>query len=233
MKKRTAFIGAILSLIPLGQPLIIKTRVAVSSLGLSIFVSENLYARGASYYLNRAYEKIDKGNYSGAIDDFTRVIEINPKDGGAYYDRGVAKQTLNDFYGAISDYTRAIELNSYNYFAYYNRGFVKETKGDNYGAISDYTRAIEINPKLDNAYYNRGIVKNNLKDYYGAISDYTKAIEINPTKHEAYSNRGLSKGLGFKDKKGACDDFKKAASLGNNFRINWLKTSAGKWCRNM
>ena len=60
-----------------------------------------------------------------------------------------------------------------------------------------------------------------------------KNADLNPTKHEAYSNRGLSKGLGLKDKKGACDDFKKAASLGNDFRISWLKTSAGKWCRNM
>ena len=44
MKKRTAFIGAILSLIPLGQPLIIKTGVVLSTTGLIISVPEKVYA---------------------------------------------------------------------------------------------------------------------------------------------------------------------------------------------
>ena len=60
MKKRTAFIGAILSLIPLGQPLIIKTGVALSSIGLMLLVSENVYARDANYFFNRAYKKAEK-----------------------------------------------------------------------------------------------------------------------------------------------------------------------------
>ena len=50
MKKRTAFIGAILSLIPLGQPLIIKTGVVLSTTGFLFSVSEKVYARDNSYY---------------------------------------------------------------------------------------------------------------------------------------------------------------------------------------
>ena len=82
-------------------------------------------------------------------------------------------------------------------------------------------------------YFDRGFDKGEKGDHYGAISDFTKAIEIDSSYGLAYSNRGYTKGIGFSDDEGACDDFKKAASLGNNFRINWLKTSAGKWCRNM
>ena len=41
MKKRTAFIGAILSLIPLGQPLLIKTSV-LSTTGLMISFPEKV-----------------------------------------------------------------------------------------------------------------------------------------------------------------------------------------------
>ena len=47
MKKRTAFIGAILSLIPLGQPLLMKTGFAFSTLGVTLFVSENANAESA------------------------------------------------------------------------------------------------------------------------------------------------------------------------------------------
>ena len=63
MKKRTAFIGAILSLIPLGQPLIVKTGVALSSTGLMLLVSEKVYARDNSYYFNRAFDKGKNGNH--------------------------------------------------------------------------------------------------------------------------------------------------------------------------
>ena len=51
MKKRTAFLGAILSLIPLGQPLIIKTGVVLSTTGLMLAVSENVYARDSAFFL--------------------------------------------------------------------------------------------------------------------------------------------------------------------------------------
>ena len=44
MKKRTAFIGAILSLIPLGQPLIIKNGVVLSTTGLIFFHAEKALA---------------------------------------------------------------------------------------------------------------------------------------------------------------------------------------------
>ena len=80
MKKRTAFIGAILSLIPFGQPLIIKTGVVLSTTGFLLSVSEKVQARDNSYYFNRAYEKAEKGNHYGAISDYTKAIEINSKD---------------------------------------------------------------------------------------------------------------------------------------------------------
>ena len=71
MKKRTAFIGAILSLIPFGQPLLMKTGVALSSTGLMLLVSENVYARDANYFFNRAYKKAEKGDHYGAIAEYT------------------------------------------------------------------------------------------------------------------------------------------------------------------
>ena len=87
MKKRTAFIGAILSLIPFGQPLLIKTGVVLSSSAVMFSLPEKVYAGDNSYYFNRAYEKAEKGDHYGAISDFTKAIEINPKDKSAYKNR--------------------------------------------------------------------------------------------------------------------------------------------------
>ena len=49
MKKRTAFIGAILSLIPFGNPLLIKTGVVLSSSALMLSLPEIVNANDADY----------------------------------------------------------------------------------------------------------------------------------------------------------------------------------------
>ena len=167
----------------------------------------------AEEYFYGAFEKLEKGDYYGAISDFTKSIEINPNNEDAYNNRGFIKADLKDFKGAISDYTKAIEINPNFASAYNNRGIVKDDLKDYYGAISDYTKAIEINPKEADTYYNRGISKYYSKDDNGAISDFTKAIEINPNFASAYFNRGFSKYYS-KDSYGACIDAKKAQDLG-------------------
>ena len=112
-------------------------------------------------------------------------------------------------------------------------GIQNNEVADHQGSIADHSKAIKINPQDANAYGNRGNAKMELKDYQGAIADYTKVIEINPQDALAYSNRGLAKGIGFNDNKGACSAFKKAASLGHEYRITWLNSADGAWCRNM
>ena len=67
MKKRTVFIGSILSLIPLGQPLFIKTGFVLSTTGLMHSLSEKVYAGDNSYYFNLAFDKGEKGDHYGAI----------------------------------------------------------------------------------------------------------------------------------------------------------------------
>ena len=108
MKKRTAFIGAVLSIIPFGQPSLINTGVVLSTTGLILSIPEKAQAGSAKFYFDRAFKKGEKGDYYGAISDFTKVIELNPKDAVAYYNRGWNKGKLKDYYGAISDYTEAV-----------------------------------------------------------------------------------------------------------------------------
>ena len=59
-------------------------------------------------------------------------------------------------------------------------------------------------------------------DYYGAIADFTKAIEINPNFANAYNNRGVTKEKNG-DLNGACADWRKASSLGNDLATKWVR----------
>ena len=82
----------------------------------------------------------------GAIADFNRAAELNPKDDAPYYNRAQARRLKNDTTGAIADYTKAIELGSTNPAAYNNRGNARAENKNRDGAIADYTRAIELKP---------------------------------------------------------------------------------------
>ena len=146
MKKRTVFIGAILSLLPIGQPILIKTGIVVSSAGVMLSVPENVFAKDANYFFQRAYKKAERGDHYGAISDYTKVIELNPKDAEAYYNRGISKDELKDYYGAISDYTKAIEINPKYKSGYKNRGIAKELIGDIEGACSDWRQTVFLFP---------------------------------------------------------------------------------------
>ncbi|MBP5984322.1 MAG: tetratricopeptide repeat protein [Fluviicola sp.] len=101
-------------------------------------------------------------------------------------------------------------------------------KGKFKEAIVLYDKAIVSNPTVAITYYNRGVCKANSLDFEAAIKDYDKAIEIDSEYKEAYRNRGIAKinilntsksngneKLTPEQTKSACEDFHKAAQLGD------------------
>ena len=116
MKKRTTFIGAILSLIPLGQPILIKTGVVFSTLSLVFSVPGKINAESADYYFDRARKKSDSGDFYGAISDYSKAIEIDPFFSLAYVARSIQREKLGNLIGACKDAKNAVssELKNLN-----------------------------------------------------------------------------------------------------------------------
>ena len=183
MKKRTAIIGALVSLMPLGQPLVMGMGAVLTSAGMMFSVPEKAQAESAESIFKSAYKKMDR-DYDGAIKGFTKFINAYPSNQNlsiAYYNRGLSKRKLGDNYGAISDYSKAIEINPRYATAYMNRGNAKYALKDNYGAISDYNKSIAIRPNDPNdvlAFRNRGVAKEELGDLQGACSDWREASSL-------------------------------------------------------
>ncbi|MGI2905731.1 tetratricopeptide repeat protein [Tolypothrix sp. VBCCA 56010] len=160
--------------------------------------ADDLYIQGG--------DKYKKGDFKGAIADYTEAIRLNPKFVSAYVSRGIARRSLRDNQGAIADYEQAIRLNPKYSLAYVNRGNARSYLGDNQGAIADYNQALEINPKYALAYVSRGVVRRDLGDNRGALADFDQALEINPKFVYAYVSRGVVRSyLG--DQQGAIADY--------------------------
>lgn len=109
------------------------------------------------YYL-RGLSRLDGGNYKEAIADFSRSLELNPKNSEAYFNRGVAyayqeptrsgSNVSDPLKQAIEDYTLAIKANPGYADAYYNRGVAHLENNDKSGAIADFQKAAELYQKL-------------------------------------------------------------------------------------
>ena len=95
----------------------------------------------------------DKGDCLNSKDHELRIkgcsalIQNNPKDFAAYYNRGEAYGLKGDSDRAISDYTKAIVLNPNYAPAYNGRGRAYTSKGDYVRAVDDVTRAGELTHK--------------------------------------------------------------------------------------
>ncbi len=64
----------------------------------------------AADWLTSGNAKEAKGDDDGALADFTKAIESDPKLARAYADRGLTRQQRGDLNGAFADDTKAIEL---------------------------------------------------------------------------------------------------------------------------
>jgi len=108
---------------------------------VSIFSFAQTSAEG---YFDRGNSKYDLQDYRGAIQDYSKAIELDPSNADAYYNRGNAKRKLQDYRGAIQDYSKAIELDPSKSEAYGNRGLAKYFLNDIDGACLDWSKAGEL-----------------------------------------------------------------------------------------
>ena len=100
-------------------------------------------------YWYRGMIRMKRGEYSLALEDLNKAIEINPTtEADLYYYRGMIYYNINNYEKAIEDYSKAIDINPGNGQYYYNRAAAKvkqsnsESEGDD-----DYREAARLGLK--------------------------------------------------------------------------------------
>ena len=151
------------------------------------------------------------GDYQGAINDFTRAIEIDGEYIDAYRGRAMAIWSLRDYEGAIIDFTKIIGFNSEDIDAYESRGHAKAILNDYIGAIEDFDKTIALDNE-SKVYYTRGKMKKYLLDFDGALLDYNIAVEKYPEDDFSIFARGELK-YEIEDYLGAIRDFNKCIEI--------------------
>jgi tetratricopeptide (TPR) repeat protein len=84
----------------------------------------------------------------GAIEDYHRAIQLNPRLPVFYSNRGNVRQDRGDLEGSIADYDFAIKLDPSFAKAYGNRGLARLLQGNRLAADEDFYHCLKLEPKL-------------------------------------------------------------------------------------
>lgn len=117
------------------------------------FVSPTLGQTNTStiYWFNKGMDLYNQNNYSGALQAYDKVLEIDPQDAEAWNNKGSALGVLGRYDDAAQAFSRAIEINSSYAEAWYNLGAVYDLQGDLDEAIHAYNKATIIDPSYQKA----------------------------------------------------------------------------------
>lgn len=129
-------------------------------------------------YLERALQRFEGGYYRGALEDYTKALEIEQQNEEIWLGRGLTREKLKDYEGAFSDYTKAIDVKEDFFKAWINRGnvlFKLERYND---AIEDFNVALIYQSDYAPAIYNRALAKIKLKNRQEACVDLKRAEEL-------------------------------------------------------
>ncbi len=205
-----------------------EREVAVKTSSLKIihglidrFNEPKLRPENADAYYNRGFERLEVGDYLGAVADYDASLALNPDRATCYNNRGLAKYYLGNVLGAIADYSKALELDPDEPVTYFNRAVAYYKIGDYRHSIADYTQVIQrqdgirISAENTGAYFQRAEAYRQLGEYESAILDYTMAIRLAPTDTIAYNNRGLAR-YNQGDYLGSIEDYSETLTLNPN-----------------
>lgn len=180
-------------------------------------------------YFGRALDFTLVQDFSEALKDYTRVIELDPDFAMAYFNRAVVRYKQLDYnMSQAANSQDDFSAMSMNLKMGKNPAVVRNpvTADPTSAALKeknrayehelitrDYDMVIKLNPGFVYAYFNRGNLRCAQRDFRAAIQDYSEAIQRDPEFAEAYFNRGLAR-LSQGDANRGIADLSKAGELG-------------------
>jgi tetratricopeptide (TPR) repeat protein len=174
----------------------------------------------AHVYWCRAILYVQLRRYEDAVDDSSKVIELDPKHAGAWHNRGVAYGYLNQLDKALANLSTAVELDPDHAVAWHDRGIAYAYLNEFDNAVADLSKAVKLDPNYVAAWYDRGAAYNRLNRPQDALADYTKAIDLDPGFVSAWHNRGVTYSL-LRQPENALSDLSRAIQLNPKHLEAW------------
>ena len=165
----------------------------------------------AMSFFTEGSKKGKAGDYEGAVQDFTKSIDIS-KNPNTYVKRGYAYLMLTNYGAAINDETEALKLQASYTRAYFIRGLCRFETGDYKGAKQDLDIFLDQDRSNAIAFNYMAAITFMNQDYKGALENYNEVVKLDPKYPDIYTNRGMMRHYN-QDFKGAIQDYNEALKL--------------------
>lgn len=149
-------------------------------------------------YFERGNELSQTGEFEKAVDEYKKVLEIEPQDVDAMSNLGVAYYNLGQLDDAIGQYSKAIELapddadiHSNLAAAYVQQYQVSGTPDQLERALEEYQKAVKLKPDLPEAYFGLGVVYVLLQRNQDAIEAFVRFQELDTGKDSVATDNAM------------------------------------------
>ncbi len=161
---------------------------AIQSLDRAVAADSSL----VDAYLFRARANAALNQTEAAVRDFTKVIQLQPGNAGAFVERAAVQLAALDYQAVITDCGEAIQRNPKLTYAYTLRGMAFRGAGNLPKSLEDFNRAVELAPGLD-TYFQRATTYQSLGEHPKAIADLDQVVSLFPTSPMGYLARAKSR----------------------------------------
>lgn len=132
-------------------------------------------AGNSQTFKQRGFYRMNHDDETGALEDFSQSILLEPGDPESYFYRGKIHYRQKNWSEAEADYSQAIAIEPENPEFYLARGQARYVSEQLEGAVADFTLMISLDPEYDSAFYHRGITYQRMGLTREACADLLKA----------------------------------------------------------
>jgi len=181
----------------------------------------NKYAvESATFLHNRARLHSLANEQEDAIDDLTRLLNNQPGNSRAYFDRGLIYQQVGKLQEALLDYDSAIRWSPPYAEPYINRARIFALLAQTEEALKSYCRALELAPNLIDPLLDRACLLYEKGDVESARRDIETAVQLEVKNPRLLCLRGLLE-LQAGNLEGAYQDFSEAIAADKAIADFW------------
>jgi tetratricopeptide (TPR) repeat protein len=139
------------------------------------------YAPGSvDLRLKKAAINIELNQWEYAVDEYSRVLEISPKNLAALYFRAYANSNLRRYDLAKYDYETFLSVMPKHFEAQLGLAVVKQKMGRKMDALDELNRLVQLFPDSTLAYAARAGYEAELQQYDVALFDWDEALKRQP-----------------------------------------------------
>jgi tetratricopeptide (TPR) repeat protein len=177
-----------------------------------------------------SFAQIAAGDYAGAYETLTQILEIDETDAAAWDQRCRVQVSAKRLAEAVGDCRKAVELDGDNPEFLIDLGSALHQSGQLEEAALHLRNALQVAPEDGRAHLILGVVLRDQFEVKEALSHHMKAVRFDPENERAYFELGLTQNrLG--DNLAAEVSLAKAVELAPEDPMNWY--AYGEILRNL